>query len=189
MIKKTLRPSIGNEVDAVLGIEAGVWRDSGIITIEYALYGLLSHLVIPGQEPDSHGTRCDELWRHTCFELFVKEVDAKNTSYLECNFSPSGNWNIYSFGSYRKDMMEVEEVLKPKITVEETKKIFSLAAEVDLTGLVSDSSTVDIGVACVVENVAGKLGHWTLNHTGEAPDFHDPRSFILQLNATAKELN
>lgn len=184
MIKKTLRPGIGNEVDAVEGIEYGIWRDGGIIGVEYDLYGLLSHLVIRGQDPDSVDTRCDELWRHTCFELFVKEVDEKNTSYLECNFSASGNWNMYSFGSYRKDMVQVKGAEKPKIKIEETKKIFSLATEVDLTGLVHDSSTVDIGVACVVENTAGKLGYWALTHPGVAPDFHDPRSFILRLKAT-----
>lgn len=185
MIKRTLRPSIGNEVDAVEGIEYGIWRDDGIIGVEYDLYGLLSHLVFPaGHDPVTVDRRSDGLWRHTCFELFVKEVGERNTRYLECNFSPSGDWNVYSFGSYQKEMLQVEGVKNPIITVEKTEKIFSLMAEVDLAGLVPDASAVMIGVACVVENVAGKLGYWALVHPGDTPDFHDPRSFILRLDGT-----
>lgn len=183
MIKRTLRPFIGNEVDAVEGIEYMVWRDRGCIGVEYDLYGLLSHLVFPDQSA-FFDKRCDQLWRHTCFELFFREQDEKKTSYFECNFSPSGNWNVYSFTSYRKGMLPADIVRDVEITTETTKKIFSLRAEVDLAGLVSDSSNVEIGVACIVENTDGKLGYWALSHPGETPDFHDPKSFMIRLIAT-----
>ena len=179
MIKRTLRPFIGNEVDAVEGIEYGVWREGECIGVEYDLYGLLSHLVIPDYLP-AH-KRCDDLWQHTCFELFLREADEKKTNYYECNFSPAGNWNVYRFSSYRKGMMPANTVRDPILTIEKTKKIFSLRAEVDLTGLVPDSTLLEVGVSCIIENCDGKHGYWALSHPGEAPDFHDPQSFIIRL--------
>ena len=182
-MKRTLRPFIGNEVDAVEGIEYGIWRDGGSIGVEFDIYGLLSHLVLPPQTA-SVGKRCDDLWRHTCFELFVREEGNETAGYLECNFSPAGNWNMYSFTSYRKQMVLADAVSGPQITTEMTKKIFTLRAEVDLAGLVSESSHVEVGVSCIVENRDGKLGYWALSHPGEIPDFHDPRSFTVRLIAT-----
>ena len=182
-MKRTLRPFIGNEVDAVEGIEYGLWRDGGSIGVEFDLYGLLGHLVLPEQSA-SVDKRCDELWRHTCFELFVREENNEKAGYFECNFSPCGDWNIFSLVSYRKEMVPADVVSAPKITTEITKKIFSLRAEVDLIGLVSESSNIEVGVCCIVENRDGKLGYWALSHPGEAPDFHDSRSFIVRLIAT-----
>ncbi|MFT5699351.1 MAG: hypothetical protein ACI8ZB_002209 [Desulforhopalus sp.] len=184
LLKRTLRPCIGNEVDAVEGIEYGVWRDGGRIGVEFDLYGLLSHLVIPAQDSGSTGKRVDDLWHHSCFELFVREVGEKTSRYFECNFSPSGQWNVYRFDSYRKKMEQADLKSEPVSSTEITKKIFTIRAEVDLTGLVPESSAVEIGVGCVVENKDGKLGYWALSHPGEKPDFHDPRSFIIRLIGT-----
>lgn len=182
MIKRTLRPCSGNEADAVEGIEYGVWREGSKIRVEYDIYGLLSHLVIPSPVTDQEPKRCDELWRHTCFELFVKEAGETVTSYVECNFSPSGDWNVYSFGSYRDEMVATKLSAEPSIIIGKTaKKIFSLCAEVNLEGVITDSVPIDVGVSCVVEALGGKFGYWALSHPGEKPDFHDQRSFIKSL--------
>jgi hypothetical protein len=90
LIKRTLRPCVGNEVDAVMGIEYAVWRDGGRICVEYDIHGMLSHLVIPEQCSGATDKRRDDLWRHTCFELFVKEADEKKKGYLECNLLHQG---------------------------------------------------------------------------------------------------
>lgn len=184
MIKRTLRPFVGNEVDAVMGIEYVVWRDGGRIGVEYDIHGMLSHLVIPEQRAGATDKRRDELWRHTCFELFVKEADKKKKGYLECNFSPSGNWNVYSFGSHRKKMRDADVATIPNIMTTASKKIYSLRAEVDLTGLISELSTIDVGVSCIIENRNGKQGYWALSHPKETPDFHDPESFLVRLVGT-----
>lgn len=167
-----------------MGIEYGVWRDGGRIGVEYDLHGMLSHLVIPEQGSGTTDKRRDNLWRHTCFELFVRDAAEKKKGYLECNFAPSGNWNVYSFGSHRKEMVAADIATTPEITTTTTKKMYSLRAEVDLTGLVSESSVIDIGVSCIVENRNGKQGYWALSHPRETPDFHDPRSFLIKLVGT-----
>jgi hypothetical protein len=102
-------------------------------------------------------------------------------SYFECNFSPSGDWNIYSFGSYRDEMAPVRLVADPRIVIGKTTKIFSLCAEVDLAGVITDTVPIDIGVSCVVESLGGTFGYWALSHPGEKPDFHDQRSFLKKL--------
>jgi len=52
--------------------------------------------------------RCDELWRHTCCELFAAPValvaTAQGGAYREFNFSPSGDWAAYAFDSPRCGM-------------------------------------------------------------------------------------
>ena len=45
--------------------------------------------------------RADDLWRTTCFELFVA---GEGTAYREYNFSPSGQWAAYDFDDYRAGM-------------------------------------------------------------------------------------
>lgn len=167
-----------------MGIEYGLWRDGGRLGVEYDLYGALNHLVIPELVAGAAGKRRDELWCHTCFELFVKEAGEKTTQYLECNFAPSGDWNVYSFTSHRKGMRPANLVTSPEIITTATKKIYSLRAEIDLSGLIAASSTVEIGVSCIVENRNGKKGYWALSHPGETPDFHDPRSFLTTLIGT-----
>jgi hypothetical protein len=81
-------------------------------------------------------------------------------------------------------MADADIVTSPAITTTTMKKMYSLRAEVDLTGLVSESSVIDIGVSCIVENRNGKLGYWALSHPKETPDFHDPRSFLIRLIGT-----
>ncbi|BHH85280.1 DOMON-like domain-containing protein [Desulforhopalus sp. 52FAK] len=178
MIKRALRPFAGNEADAVEGIEYGVWRDGTKLRVEYDIYGLLSHLVIPPYVEDSKGKRCDDLWRHTCLELFVKDADTQVEGYLECNFSPSGDWNIYSFDSYRTGMTQAYVKSEPVIVTEKTAKIFSLCAEVDLDSFIPAAGAIDVGVSCIVEGLGGTFGYWALSHPGEKPDFHDPRCFL-----------
>ena len=57
----------------------------------------------------------DDLWQHTCFELFI---GAKNDAeYYEFNFSPSGEWAAYEFRNYRDGEPIHAEELDPKISV------------------------------------------------------------------------
>lgn len=44
-------------------------------------------------------SRADELWRTTCFELFLRRPG--EDAYLEFNFAPSGQWAAYGFNAYR----------------------------------------------------------------------------------------
>src|SRR5690349_1737431 len=49
--------------------------------------------------------RADELWRNTCFEMFVKAENREG--YCEFNFSPSSEWAAYGFTGYRVGMHDL----------------------------------------------------------------------------------
>jgi hypothetical protein len=178
LIKRALRPFTGREVDAVDRIEYEVRRDGTKLYVEYDIYGLVSHLVIPPYVSGSEGRRCGDLWNQTCLELFVKEADRQVESYLECNFSPSGDWNIYSLDSYRTDMVQAEVKSEPLIIARQTAEIFSLSVGIDLDDLIPVSEMIDVGVSCIVQDLDGTFGYYALSHPRNEPDFHDPRSFL-----------
>lgn len=51
-------------------------------------------------EPENwNANRQDELWHHTCFEVFARLPGSRG--YWEFNFSPGKYWNLYSFDKYR----------------------------------------------------------------------------------------
>ena len=72
------------------------WTPSRILTVNYNLRGAIDQLRIP-EPPLAHES--DELWRHTCFELFVGAQN--DAEYYEFNFSPSGQSAVYGFRDYR----------------------------------------------------------------------------------------
>ena len=73
---------------AVTQIEVAVARprhDS--LVLSYIVTGNMSGIRMPAA---TAGGRSDGLWRHTCFEAFVRA--SPGTTYYELNFSPSNQW-------------------------------------------------------------------------------------------------
>jgi hypothetical protein len=130
-----------------------------------------SALVTP--EPSAN-LRADGLWRHTCFELFVKPEGGEG--YFEFNFSPSTQWATYAFDGYRAGMRALD-VEAPAIERRED----GVAVRVDLSGL--PGTVWRIGLAAVIEEADGTKSYWALAHPPGKPDFHDPACFALELPA------
>src|SRR6202035_378030 len=68
--------------------------DSERLALTFELDGELARLRLPEDEPPR---RAHELWRHTCFEVFVRV--AAEPRYLEFNFAPSCAWAVYRFAA------------------------------------------------------------------------------------------
>jgi hypothetical protein len=134
----------------------------------------LSSLRIP--EPRS-SRRADGLWRHTCFEAFV--MAGEGPGYREFNFSPSGEWAVYSFHGYR-DGGELESELAPKIVARRTLNRLELEAQV-CRGFLPQGRPLRLGLSAVVEHADGARSYWALQHPPGKPDFHHPDSFAMQL--------
>src|SRR4051812_28943016 len=66
------------------------------LRIIYVLRGDVQQIEIPSSAAPE---RTDGLWRHTCFEAFLRTRGAP--AYCEFNFAPSSQWAAYSFESYR----------------------------------------------------------------------------------------
>lgn len=166
--------------DPVRGIEVSVARDpNGLLALRYTVEGDLRLLSIPPARP---ARRADELWRHTCFEAFI--ATGAGTSYLELNFSPSGEWASYAFSAYRERASEAqaegEAGAVPSVTTMRDDRTATLEASIELECLRGDAPR-QVAIAAVIEQAGGQLSYWALRHPAGKPDFHHPRGFALQI--------
>ena len=89
---------------AVNRIEVDVVRARpASLVLRYFVTGTIGNLRLPGMLTPA---RADELWRHTCFEAFVRALPS--AAYYEFNFSPSTQWAAYQFSGYRQGMTHGE---------------------------------------------------------------------------------
>jgi hypothetical protein len=145
----------------------------GIWQVIYDIVGDLDQIVIPAAGP---AERRDQLWRHTCCELFCKSDGA--TGYREFNFSPSTAWAAYQFGGYRAGQRDATLRVAPAIQRSSHAGRLRLVVKLAMQP-VADRQL--IGCSAVIENVDGTLTFWALAHPSAAPDFHHPDSFARWL--------
>ena len=155
----------------------------GVIGVEFTLTGELRAVRIP---PPGFARRADELWRHTCFEAFVRRDDVPG--YLELNFSPSGAWQAYRLGGYRQDMAPAELPAPPHLTIGRRERSGGVADALRLEALVHLPSPyadtpqgLALALSAVVEDETRGLSYWALRHAPGRPDFHHPDAFALTL--------
>lgn len=130
------------------------------------------------------GARRDELWRHTCLELFVRAGDSP--AYLELNFAPDGDWAAYGFEGYRAGQRHIDVsdyLIQLRPHAEDLQVHVSLL--VPLMAATPRIGTWHLGVAAVIEADDGTLSYWALHHPQPQPDFHDPAGFSCALSAPA----
>ncbi len=164
---------------AVQAIEATtIFSDDGRLTVTYRLYGDTTCLRIPEKQSPS---RTDNLWQHTCFEAFIG-IEGE-TAYHEFNFSPSGQWAAYAFSDYRQRTDIFPELEAPDIRTRIFPDRLELEASIAQTALprTPERRLLQIGLSAVVENRTGGMSYWALSHATAKPDFHDRRSFIIDL--------
>jgi hypothetical protein len=154
------------------------FREDGALQLRYLLDAHVPRLRVP---PPAAASRTDELWKHTCFEAFVKPHGA--AFYYEINLSPSSQWALYRFDSYREGMRPVEAAKPPAISVQSSDFRLELRAVVNLDDLpeLRDSTHLDVALAAVIESADGRVSYWALRHPAEKPDFHHTDSFVSVL--------
>lgn len=169
-----LRPYGPPPDNAVQLLEVEVTRTVGeTLELRYSLHAHLSRLRIPEPKPTK---RTDELWRHTCFEAFLRA--AEGTGYREINVAPSTEWAMYSFDDYRKGMTPQNVPQPPAIHVERAADRLIVAVQIDLKVLPPSRA---LALATVIEHEGGSLSYWALKHPAAKPDFHHPEGFALEI--------
>ncbi len=162
-----------------LRIEAEAHRaEQGRLVLRYAVTGELGTLLMPPPAPPA---RSDGLWRHTCFEAFVRA--SAQAGYYELNLSPSGQWAAYRFSDYRAGMVPVDELPPPEIEAHYEAGRYELAAALDLEpalGLPADLPW-QLGLTAVIETRDGGKSWWAESHPPGEPDFHHRDCFALEL--------
>lgn len=166
---------------AVSRIEVDVTRlsKSALVT-RYLLTGSVGDLRLP---PPSGVSWADGLWRHTCFELFLRGLNQE--AYYEFNFAPSLQWAAWCFDGYRRGMHAMQGFPTPQIEIRQTGSFLELNAVLELDGLTDLNGNVEwrLGLSAVTEETDGALSHWALVHGPGKPDFHHYNAFALSLAA------
>lgn len=130
------------------------------------------------------GGRSHDLWKTTCFEAFVllpapapPSASTSEGAYLEINVAPDGRWNAYAFEQYRTPAPPREAP---------DWKLLELACRPGSLRAVLECGPENlkggrVGITAVIEDETGQLSYWALAHAAAKPDFHDVRSFVLEL--------
>jgi hypothetical protein len=173
-MRHTLRLHPDSRCDAASRIEVEVARPHpSSLLLTYFVSGTISELRLP---PVVASTRTDELWRHTCFEAFVRP--SAGPGYYELNFAPSTQWAAYCFDSYRSGMRIATEIGAPRIDVRSTAESYTLQTTLESDQFVP---SLRLGLAAILEETNGRKSYWALAHPPGKADFHHSDCFALEL--------
>jgi hypothetical protein len=150
----------------------------GVLTLSYTLRADMSRIrtgtaVAPGP--------ADGLWKHTCFEAFLRPGNA--SGYYEFNFSPSRQWAVYRFDSYRHGMTPMDLAVPPVISTRGATDHLELRATFPLPFSVDAGAArrTKLALAAVIEEDSGRLCYWSGRHPQGKPDFHHSDGFAFEL--------
>lgn len=163
---------------APLGVRARLRRAGHALSVRYVVEGELERVRMPHPATPRFS---DDLWKHTCLELFL--AGQGTSAYHEFNFSPSGAWAAYAFARYRERMPFELQGLDPLVEVRRSGARLQLDARISLDRLspAHERGALSIGVSAVIEHEDGALSYWALRHRSGKPDFHHPDCFAAVL--------
>ncbi len=180
----SLTPHPAARVQGVSRLVCQLARIPGGLAVSYRLEGELERLRVP--DVREMPRFADELWRHTCFEMFITRKGTPD--YLELNFSPSGEWAAYAFARYRErvplDTVVDLAAIHPRVAAHRSTGTLVVGAAVPLDRLAPRYANANLvlGLSAVIEAHDGSLSYWALRHPSAKPDFHHPDAFVLELD-------
>jgi hypothetical protein len=168
MIRASLVPYPGSPSGPVLNVDVEMVHEGASLWLRFTAEGDVDRLAWPREAAPE---RTDDLWRHTCFEAFVRTGEG----YREYNLSPSGAWASYAFDGYRSGMRPADEgaIVAP---LDLAADQVALEARIDLP-----PGGGRLALSAVIEDLDGEKTYWALAHPSDKPDFHHPDSFVLDL--------
>ncbi len=170
-----LHPDSGSR--AITAITVAVSRPRPqVVELQYIAEGDISRVRVP---PPAPSERRDELWKHTCFETFIRPPTGE--TYAEFNFSPSTAYAAYAFTGYREGMRGAH-CSQIEIRVETGATRLNLRATVGMRiPEFSMAGPLRLGLSAIIEEADGAKSFWALAHPQRKPDFHHAGSFVLEL--------
>jgi len=176
-MRLTLKRHPDTPCDALTGIAVDVLGvQAGQLLLRYRATGKISDIRVPSIEASG---RTDELWRHTCFEAFVRPEPG--TAYHEYNIAPSTRWATYRFDNHRIGMQIDEDVSVLCLEFQATGSRLELLAALDMPTI----GSAQLGVSAVIEEISGRKSYWALAHPPGRPDFHHADCFAAQIPAAS----
>ena len=145
---------------AIHTVDAELRRVTGGVVATFHAIGDVAKLVIPSPVTPA---RADDLWRTTCFELFV---GGEGEFYREYNLSPSGAWAAYEFAAHRDGRRDINALIEIETLID--NKRLSVIAKIE-------SEFIDpapVGLTAVIEETDGIIRYWATAFAPGEPDFH-----------------
>jgi hypothetical protein len=152
----------------------------GNLALRYFVTGNVTDLRMP---PETAPERADELWRHSCFEAFLRP--SPGAAYYEFNFAPSTQWAAYRFSDYRDGTSVASAISAPRIQTRLDGGCYELQASLSLDELpdLPSDAVWRLGLSAVIEEASGGISNWALAHPPGKADFHHSDCFALELPA------
>ena len=180
-MRRALKIHPNSRCTAATHIEVDVARPHpSHLALHYFVTGKSSDLRM---SPVTTPTRADGLWRHTCFEAFVRA--SPSAAYYEFNFAPSMQWAAYRFRGYRSGMSVAGGVCAPHFSAQSDGKCCELQVSLELDGFpdLPDDAPWYLSLSAVIEETSGRMSYWALAHPPGEADFHHSDCFALELPA------
>jgi len=143
-MQRTLVPHPDTPCAAVSRIDVGIVRVGAGLALRYVLTGDVMKV---RRTSEAAPERTDDLWKTTCFEAFVQNVDG---GYCELNFAPSTQWAAYDFDSYRSGMRHLIAPA-PKIEASLKAKEYAFDVLLDLRGNAPQTGDWRLALSAVIE--------------------------------------
>lgn len=144
-------------------------KSDQLFLIEFDISGPIDLISWPSS-PNPEPQRKDELWKTTCFEIFVSGHYENSGAYHEFNFSPNGDWNAYDFIGYRQGMTPSQDfsVLFQEYPSQRMQKKFAI--EIKSTKIQNIKS---YNLTMVLEFTNQEKSYWAAQHPATNADFHN----------------
>ena len=149
-------------------IEASLEVEQKRVKVEYKITGELNNYIF---EQPSKQQRANELWKATCFELFIAPKEELN--YWELNISPSTKWNLYAFDNYKEHMREEKNISIPNIKITQKEDTYLISCELNLgmEGFSPEQSNFNLTVILLDKNHVRHF--YSINRKDGIVDFHN----------------
>ncbi|MBR0551381.1 DOMON-like domain-containing protein [Stakelama marina] len=160
-------------------------RRGACLGISFRARGNIGAIAWPGERERGEGLwqRADELWRHSCFEMFVARENG--CDYHEVNAATSGQWAGYRFDAYREGMTTADDLAMIAGKWRRLRDRAEMHLLVELPPAYREVS-LDVGLSAVIEGKNGSKSYWALAHSQAKPDFHDRACFALKVPAAKR---
>ncbi len=171
-----LKPFSPTQAPSNLELNTRISQDQQQLKITYQLHGDLAQLLLP--TPTGQPQRKNDLWQTTCFEFFLAVFNAPE--YWEFNLAPTGDWNVYSFYQYRRNMKEANNFSNlPLRILNHDSSRYELQTEINLHSIIAGNISLEIALTTVIADKNSNVSYWAINHPGSEADFHRRDGFIL----------
>lgn len=158
-------------------VAGNIRRSADVLDIEYDVTDSFYEVQWPN--PVAKPMRKDELWQHTCFELFIAPWGVNG--YWEFNIAPNSDWNCYRFSDYRENQKPEFNIQAIDCVLHDSDTMHKhLSVSIPLFKELRNT-TWSVGICAVIRDKNQQLHYYALAHCGKQPDFHLRNSFMLTL--------